>query len=106
MTEASSPGLKAQERDGQAVICINGYRLQVAIEDRFLVFCLREENHPLPYVESFDAILATARSLDPGIQVLCDLRGARAIYNDIPEALGVAVQYGAQLLAPPQGSRA
>ncbi len=77
-----------------------GYRLRVAVEDRFLVICLREERALLPEQETLHSILAAARSLDSGIQILCDLRGLRTIYNDITETLKVMVEHGAQLLAP------
>jgi len=72
----------------------------MSIEDRFLIIALREDRALLPERETLESVLAAAHSLDPGLQVLGDLRGLRTIYNDIPEALEVLSEYGAQLIAP------
>jgi Domain of unknown function (DUF4263) len=82
-----------------------GYRLRISVEDRFVVLALREEHAMLPEQETIASILAALFSVDPQLQIVCDLRGVRTIYNDVSEAVEVLVDHGAQLLGSDQDVR-
>jgi hypothetical protein len=73
-------------------------KLNISVEDRFVILQLNVENNLLPNSHTLDRLAYILSSLSPNYQVICDFRNVKMITNDLIYFIEEFEFYNSQVL--------